>query len=134
MERVAVVGAALLRVGDDGVRRVLAARRTDPPHLAGRWEFPGGKVDPGESDEQALVRELDEELGIEASVGGRIGPDLDIRGTAVLRIYLAEITAGEPTLNDHDELRWLAAHELRDVPWIEVDMPVVDLLGTVLAG
>ena len=56
-----VVGAAVLRDG-----RVLASRRTDPPRLAGYWEFPGGKVEVGESDEQALVRELLEELQVSA--------------------------------------------------------------------
>ena len=132
--RVAVVGAALVRTADDGVARVLASRRTDPPLLAGHWEFAGGKVDPGESDEQALRRELREELQVEAVVGQRIGPDLDIGTTAVLRVYLAELRDGvEPALVDHDEHRWLAADELDDVAWLPVDRPVVDLLRELLA-
>jgi 8-oxo-dGTP diphosphatase len=129
------VGAAVLRDG-----RVLACRRTSPPHLAGLWEFPGGKVDAGETDEQALVRELREELGCAASVGERIGPDLplEVRGeagsdeAAVLRIYLAELE-GEPQLLDHDAHRWLAVDELDDVPWIPVDAPVVAALRVRLA-
>ena len=123
MERVGVVGAALVRDG-----RVLASRRTEPPRLAGLWEFPGGKVEPGESDEQALVRELREELGVTAEVGGRLGGDLPIGDTAVLRVYTARITAGEPALVDHDEHRWLGADDLLDVPWIPVDLPLVELL------
>ena len=130
---VQVVGAALVRDG-----RVLAARRTSPPHLAGLWEFPGGKVDEGETDAQALVRELREELAVAAEVGARVGPDLRIGETAVLRVYLATLLEGEPQLLDHDAVRWLAADELDDVPWIPVDAPVVDalrqLLGSSRAG
>ena len=128
---IAVVGAALLA---DDPARVLVSRRTAPPHLAGLWEFPGGKVEPGESDEQALARELREELGIEASVGDRLGPDLPIGDTAVLRVYLCRIVAGEPTLVDHDEHRWLGADELDDVAWIPVDLPLVEHLRRLLEG
>ncbi len=127
-DRVAVVGAALLRDG-----HVLASRRKAPPRLAGGWEFAGGKVEPGESDEQALRRELLEELGCEAVIGDRIGPDLPIGHTAVLRVYLAELVRGEPLLRDHDAHRWLAWHELDDVAWLEVDAPVVDALRSLLA-
>jgi 8-oxo-dGTP diphosphatase len=117
-----VVGAALLR---DDPPRVLASRRVGPPHLAGLWEFPGGKVEAGESDQQALARELREELGIEVVVGDRLGGDLMIGSTAVLRVYLCRISTGEPVLVDHDEHRWLTAAELDDVPWIPVDLPLV---------
>jgi 8-oxo-dGTP diphosphatase len=132
MELVGVVGAALLR---DDPPRVLASRRTEPPRLAGLWEFPGGKVEPGESDEQALVRELREELGIDAVVGARLGPDLPIGETAVLRVYLARMVGpdGELTLVDHDEHRWLTAAELDDVPWIPVDLPLISELRVLLS-
>ena len=127
---VQVVGAALVR---DDPRQVLASRRTEPPRLAGLWEFPGGKVDPGESDRQALARELREELGVEAEVGELLGPEQPIGATAVLRVYLARITAGEPQLVDHDEHRWLTAAELDDVPWIPVDRPLVERLRELLS-
>jgi len=133
VDRVAVVGAALVRTGVDGVRRVLASRRTEPPHLAGFWEFPGGKVDPGETDAEALVRELREELEVEAAVEDRLGADLPIGDTAVLRVYLARLMSGEPALVDHDAHRWLAAGELDQVPWIPVDRPLVDDLRRLLA-
>ena len=127
-----MVGAAVVRDGRDGRRRVLASRRTGPPHLAGLWEFPGGKVEPGEGDADALARELREELGLVVVVGDRLGPDLPIGETAVMRVHLATVD-GEPTLVDHDAHRWLAVDELDDVPWIPVDGPVVDLLRDLLA-
>ena len=130
--RVPVVGAAVLRGG-----RVLASRRTAPPALAGLWEFPGGKVEAGETDVQALVRELQEELGCAARIGDRLGPDVPIGDTAVLRVYLVTLE-GEPQLLDHDAHRWLSLAELDDVPWIPIDAPVVDalrqLLGSSRAG
>lgn len=125
-----VVGAALLR---DDPPRVLSCRRTSPPRLSGWWEFPGGKVDPGESDREALARELSEELGVRAEVGERLGPAVDIDGTAVMRVYLARLVDdAEPQLLDHDRHRWLTLAELDDVPWIEVDRPVLAMLRTVL--
>ena len=128
MALVEVVGGAVLRDG-----RVLASRRTEPPRLAGLWEFPGGKLEPGETDAQALVRELREELQVEVLVGERVGGDLLIGETAVLRVYLCALVSGEPALVDHDAHRWLAADELFDVPWIPVDLPLVQQLRGVLA-
>ena len=122
-----MVGAALVRDG-----RVLASRRTGPPRLAGLWEFPGGKIEDGESDHEALTRELREELQVEVSVGARLGGDVLIGSTAVLRVYLAALTAGEPALVDHDEHRWLSADELLSVDWIPIDLPLVQLLRDVL--
>ncbi len=123
MDRVGVVGAALVRDG-----RVLASRRTEPPHLAGFWEFPGGKVEVGESDVEALRRELREELVVEAAVGARLGPDVLLGDTGVLRVYLCRLLSGEPVLVDHDAHRWLGPDELTDVPWIPVDLAVVEAL------
>ena len=123
VEPVSVVGAALLRDG-----RVLASRRTEPPRLAGLWEFAGGKVEHGESDVEALVRELREELRVEVEVGDRLGDDLPIGATAVLRVYLCRLVSGEPALVDHDEHRWLGVDDLLDVPWIPVDLPLVEQL------
>ena len=127
MQRVGVVGAALVRDG-----RVLASRRTEPPRLAGLWEFPGGKVEPGEDDAQALRRELAEELRVTVEVGARLGEDLPIGETGVLRVYLCRLLEGEPALVDHDAHRWLAADELDDVPWIPVDLPLVEQLRPLL--
>ena len=129
VERVGVVGAALVRDG-----RVLASRRTEPPRLAGLWEFPGGKVEDGESDTDALVRELREELRVEVEVGERLGEDLLIGATGVLRVYLCRLLSGEPALVDHDEHRWLTEDELLDVAWVPVDLPLVEQLRSRLQG
>jgi 8-oxo-dGTP diphosphatase len=120
-ERIVVVGAALTREG-----RLLAARRSAPPELAGRWELPGGKVEPGESAECALVRELREELGVEAEPVERIPGEWPLKAELVLRVWTARLLSGAPTpLEDHDELRWLAPDEIWDVEWLDQDVPAV---------
>lgn len=123
-----VVGAALLRDG-----RVLAARRTSPPATAGRWEFPGGKVDPGESPEQALVREIAEELGCTIEVTGWLAGTEPIGGAYELTVATARIVDGEPAPHEHDLVRWLARDELDDVDWLEGDRPFLAELGGLLA-
>ncbi len=125
----AVVGAAVVRDG-----RVLAARRTAPPAAAGRWEFPGGKVEPGESPETALVREIAEELACTIDVARWLSGEAVINEELVLRVAVARLVAGEPVPSEHDAVRWLSAHELDDVDWLESDRPflaeVRDLLFT----
>ena len=122
-----VVGAALLRDG-----RVLACRRTSPPAAAGRWEFPGGKVEPGESPEAALVRELAEELGIVARVTGWLDGAATIGETHQLRVALARAD-GEPRPVEHDAVRWLGPDELDDLDWLEPDRPFLAELARLLA-
>ena len=117
-QRRAVVGAAVLRDG-----RVLAARRTAPATAAGRWEFPGGKVEPGETPEAALVREVGEELGCMVAVTGWLAGSVPIGAAHELRVALAELVDGEPTPVEHDVVRWLGASELDAVDWLEPDRP-----------
>ncbi|WP_369261777.1 (deoxy)nucleoside triphosphate pyrophosphohydrolase [Streptomyces sp. R35] len=122
-ERIVVVGAALLSGG-----RLLAARRSAPPELAGRWELPGGKVEPGEAPEHALVRELREELGVEAEPLERVPGEWPLKPGYVLRVWTARLRSGsgEPrALEDHDELRWLTPDEIWDVDWLDQDVPAV---------
>ena len=120
-----VVGAAIVRAG-----RVLAARRTAPIATAGRWEFPGGKVDRGETDTAALARECREELGVAVDVGRRIGPDVPMVNGFTLRLYLATLRDGEePQALEHSELRWLAAAELDSVDWLPADAPLAAVLA-----
>ena len=107
--------------------RVLACERSAPPEVAGRWEFPGGKVEPGESDQQALVRECAEELGVRVEVGGRVGPDVPLaHGRAVLRVFAVTLLDGDmPRALEHASMRWLAAGELDTVNWLPADRPIV---------
>jgi 8-oxo-dGTP diphosphatase len=124
-----VVGAAIVRDG-----RVLAARRSAPPEMAGGWEFPGGKVEPGESEPSALMRECREELGVRVTVGELLGSAPLSRGF-VLHVYLAALVAGEPRpLQDHDELRWLAADELDSVDWLPAERPALAAVAALLAA
>jgi 8-oxo-dGTP diphosphatase len=116
--RQVVVGAAIVRHG-----RVLAARRTAPASAAGRWEFPGGKVEPGETDAESLVREVEEELGVRITVDRWLPGEERIGETYVLRVALASMDDGEPTPTEHDAVRWLAGDELDDVDWLDGDRP-----------
>lgn len=119
-----VVGAALLDGG-----RLLAARRSAPAELAGRWELPGGKVEPGETPEAALVRELREELGVAAEAGGRVLGQWPLRAPFVLQVWTARLRPGSAApapLEDHDELRWLTPGQIWDVPWLDQDVPAVE--------
>lgn len=125
-----VVAAAIL---DDleAPTRLLAARRSAPKSLAGQWEFPGGKVEPGEDHVTALHRELREELGVEVTIGepvpGPDGGDWPILHGYRMRVWFARITDGEPEpLADHDDLVWLGLESLHDVAWLEPDLPIVD--------
>jgi 8-oxo-dGTP diphosphatase len=122
-----VVGAAIVRDG-----RVLAARRTSPPSAAGRWEFPGGKVEPGESDAESLVREVAEELGLAITLTRWLTGEAEIGETHVLRVAVASSDGGEPVPTEHDEVRWLAAGELDEVDWLEPDRPFLAELSGLL--
>jgi 8-oxo-dGTP diphosphatase len=122
-----VVGAAIVRAG-----RVLAARRTTPPALAGGWEFPGGKVEPGEGADHALVREVAEELGCTVEVTGWLTPTVPVTDALALRVATARLVEGEPDPAEHDAVRWLAAGELDDVDWLPADRPFLPELDVLL--
>ena len=125
-----IVGAAII---EDG--RVLACARSEPPEFAGRWEFPGGKVELDESEIEALERECAEELNVKVEIGSRVGGDVQLgHGWAVLRVYAARLTGGaRPQRLEHLELRWLAANELDTVDWLPADAPIVAALPPFLS-
>lgn len=113
--RIVVAGALIV----DG--KLLVAQRNRPPELAGLWELPGGKVAGGESDGDALVRELREELGIDVSVGERLGLDVPLGAGVTLRAYRVTLTAGELHPHDHRALRWVTRDDLTALAWVPAD-------------
>jgi 8-oxo-dGTP diphosphatase len=124
-----VMGAAIVHEG-----RVLAARRTSPAAAAGRWEFPGGKVEPGEEPDVAIVREIREELGCVVTVTGRLDGEQPVKPGYTLRVALAALTSGEPVPHEHDAVRWLGPDELDLVDWLEPDLPFLPALRELLDG
>jgi len=124
--RLRVVAAALF----DAAGRVLIAQRPAGKHMAGWWEFPGGKVASGENDRDALVRELREELGVETR------PDREVAGLSHeypdrivdLVLWRAELVSGEPRGLDGQALKWVACQALGHERLLPADAPLVDAL------
>jgi 8-oxo-dGTP diphosphatase len=110
---------------------LLIAQRLRPPELAGCWELPGGKVADGETEPEALARELAEELGVEVRVGRHLG-DVELNATMTLRAYVATLLRGEAQPHDHAALRWVSASELDDVDWVPADRGFLPALSRLL--
>ncbi len=115
-----VVGAAVVQDG-----RLLATRRTRPPQLRGLWELPGGKVEPGEHPDDAVVREIREELGCVVRVTGSLNGQEPVGDGYTLLVLRAELVSGEPTPHEHDALLWLGPDDLDTVTWLASDVPFV---------
>lgn len=114
---------------------LLVAQRNRPPELAGRWELPGGKVTPGETEQAALARELAEELGLrvdDVAVGDRLGDDVALSDTTKLRAYRVRLLGGKPHPHDHQALRWVTEAELPDLDWVPADRAWINDLADAL--
>lgn len=123
-----VVGAVI----HDGIT-VLAAQRNHPPAVAGKWEFPGGRVEDGESEQAALARECREELAIEVEVAGRLGQDVILANGWVLRFYEAHLAPGSrPVAGEHREIRWVPGNQLDDLDWLDTDRLVLPAVAALL--
>jgi 8-oxo-dGTP diphosphatase len=131
-----VVGAAIV---DDltSPTSLLGGRRTEPPELAGGWELPGGKIDPGEAPRDALRREISEELGVQIELGALLDGPLagawPLGDRYVMQVWLARVTSGQPRpLQDHDQLRVLTKAELYAVTWLPADLPIVRAMAALM--
>ncbi len=113
---------------EDRDGRFLACLRPQGKHLGGLWEFPGGKVDPGESPQEALARELREELSIEVCVGPALDPvswSYD-RGDILLLPFLCSIAGGSPQAIEHEQIQWCAPEDFGNLAWAAADLPVLE--------
>lgn len=133
LDKAAIDVAAAVIVADG---KVLAARRRPGLHLAGYWEFPGGKIEAGESPQGCLQRELDEELGLSCLIGRYLGQSIYDYGDkrVCLVAYLASVVAGSLAPVDHDRILWLPAEELPALQWAPADVPLVELAIRHLCG
>ncbi|QNV40041.1 (deoxy)nucleoside triphosphate pyrophosphohydrolase [Rothia amarae] len=119
-KRIDVVGAVLLQNG-----KVLCAQRGKSMTLPLLWEFPGGKIEPGETPQEALKRELEEELLIGAEIGDQVESttfEYDF-GIVTLTTFYCALTTGEPTLTEHAQIRWLTPDKLSQLEWAPADIP-----------
>lgn len=121
-----VVGAVIIREGT-----ILCARRGPTVAQAGMWEFPGGKVEPGERPPDALVREIREELGCLVEVGPRVTTTAHQYGFGVVSLttHVCTLLHGEPVPTEHAEIRWVAPTALPELDWAPADIPAVEILA-----
>ena len=119
-----VVGAVIVRDGS-----VLCAQR-GTGSLTGMWEFPGGKVENGESPRAALAREILEELNCHVSVGEEVTSTTHEYEFAVVSLttYYCELTEGSPELSEHEALVWLLPEDFNSVEWAPADIPALELI------
>ncbi len=123
---IAVVAALIVRDG-----RLMIAQRPAGKHMAGKWEFPGGKIEKGETPEHALERELLEELGVKTRTGRiyhaihHTYPEKDV----LLLFYRSRLIEGEPKPIEEADIRWIKEDELHGFDWAEADHPLIELIA-----
>jgi 8-oxo-dGTP diphosphatase len=120
-----VVGAVIVKDG-----KILCAQRGTAGHLAGLWEFPGGKIEPGETPRAALEREIAEELRCQVSVGDEVAITRHEYDFAIVTLttFYCTLIQGTPELTEHAAVVWLAPDDLGSLPWAPADVPAVDAI------
>lgn len=125
-KRIRVVGAVIVK--DD---LVLCAQRGHDGALPGLWEFPGGKIEPGETPHQALVREISEEFVADITVGEQITTTTHSYpfGDVILTTFYCTLHSESVTLTEHAAVKWLPADELASLDWAPADVPAIELIA-----
>ena len=120
-----VVAAVVMRNG-----KYMIARRAPGKHLAGYWEFPGGKIEEGESPEDSLQREIEEEFGVYAQVGAYLGENVHGYGDKTVRLMAYEATVVQDIHQsmDHDQIEWVELNQMDDYPLAPADVPLLRYL------
>ncbi|MFD2368856.1 8-oxo-dGTP diphosphatase MutT [Brevibacillus sp. GCM10020057] len=126
MKKVDVVGAVI--TNEEG--KILCALRSQQMSLPGMWEFPGGKIEQGETPEETLVREIQEELGCTIQVGEFITDDVYEYPTVAVRLitYFAKVVSGTPVAKEHEKLEWVDYEGLMKLEWAPADLPTIKKL------
>ena len=129
MKTIRVVAAVIRAVNENGQTVIFATQR-GYGDFKGGWEFPGGKIDAGETSQEALIREIKEELEVEIKVGELIGTIEYDYPTFHLSMdcFLAEIMSGDLVLKEHEDAKWLMKEELDSVEWLPADITLIDKL------
>lgn len=125
------VACALIERGG----KVLAARRSPAKSQGGKWEFPGGKLHDGESAQEALVREITEELRVEIEVGEPLPVSTHDYGDFAITLhpFRCTLAAGEPDPVEHEEIAWLEPTKLAGIDWAAADVPIVEHYLSILS-
>lgn len=135
MKSINVVAAVIIRNSPDGSRQVFATQR-GYGDWKGWWEFPGGKIEPGESPQAALEREIREELATQVRVGEHLGtveydyPDFHLS----MQCFACKIVSGKLELLEHESAAWLTAGTLRSVQWLPADLAILDKVESLLGA
>ena len=128
MKKIVKVTAAILEKNG----RIIIAQRKSSDHLSGKWEFPGGKIEPGETPEACLARELKEEFDIDVTIGEHLASNTHHYDhiSIELMAYRASWVSGAITMNDHKAYRWVSVDQLVEFDFAPADIPFVDMLRT----
>jgi mutator protein MutT len=110
--------------------KILIARRNDDKHMGGLWEFPGGKIEVGETPQQCIVRELLEEFNINVEAGGFIAESIFDYGEKIVRLmgYDVKYLNGDFVLSDHSEIAWIAKDQFSQFEFAPADLPIIEKL------